>query len=45
MNKKRGPIMISQCSKDLQQTRQLQKDMIIRMEQLWIKKRGEVNGN
>jgi len=43
MRRKQGPVIISQCSKNLQQTRQLEKDMVIRMEQLWIKKRGEVN--
>jgi len=45
MRRKQGPVIVSQCSKDLQEVRQFKKDMIIRMEKLWIKKRGEINGN
>jgi len=41
MRRKQGPVIISQCSKDLQQIREQKKAMIKRMEQLWIKNRGE----
>jgi len=45
MRRKQGPVIVSQCQKDLDEVRQANKDMIIRMEELWIKNRGEVNGN
>jgi len=39
MRRKQGQVIVSQCQKDLDEVRQFEKDMMIRLNKVWIKKR------
>ena len=39
MRRKQGPVIVSQCQRDLDEGRKATKEMYIRMEQLWLDNR------